>query len=90
MRQLRHPNTLFALAAYDNFMVRAWAKEEELELADVMRLDDEADRLAQLVGRAYGYDTKHINSLETCEGCVRPGQWLRKQIGVPTCYPEVS
>jgi uncharacterized short protein YbdD (DUF466 family) len=80
IRQLRHPNTLFALAAYDNFIANCW--EKMYGPADIMRVIEEGDRFGALVGRAYGYDTKAFNSPETCEGCVRSGTWLREQVGL--------
>lgn len=78
IRQIRHKNTHFALAAYDNFMAKGWRDES---VYGTMFALSERDRLARLVGRAFGYDTKHINSPETCEGCVWPDEWLRKTIG---------
>jgi microcystin-dependent protein len=72
-------NTKFVLAAYDNFMEHGWNVKG---VWGTLFAIDERERLGRLVGRTFGNDTKDINSPETCEECVRPGEWLRKTISV--------
>lgn len=80
IKQFRHPNTLFALAAYENFKANCWDKNHSI--VEIIQVIGEGERLGKLVGRAYGYDTKHFNNPVTCEELVRPGEWLRARIGL--------
>lgn len=71
-----------ALAKYDAEVAAAWAKvnamsNEELTDGHVYKAVHTENRLGREVGRAFGLDTADRNNVETCEGCVRPGPWLR-------------
>ena len=56
--------------------------EGDLTDAEVYKLEFERRLAGEAVGYAYWQDTRHINSKDTCIGCVRPGPWLDRQIAL--------
>lgn len=75
--------TAKALEAFDAFQATEWpALLAQTRLTNQMvyqHFDREA-KLAEAVGIAFGHDTDDINSMDTCQGCVRPGPWLRDRV----------
>jgi hypothetical protein len=73
--------TAAALAEYDRadaaLTVDALAALPSGEAEAVLA---ELERLAREVGLAYGLDTAPLNSVETCERCVRPGEFVRRMV----------
>jgi hypothetical protein len=62
--------TKAALKTFDTFTENVW---EPSTWRNFEANDAERNRLARAVGRAFGEDTVEVNSPDTCEGCVRPG-----------------
>jgi hypothetical protein len=62
--------TIAAIAEYDH---HDKTHDFSKPMAECMAWLAEDDRLAKAVGRAYGLDTSAINSVDTCEQCIRPG-----------------
>jgi hypothetical protein len=62
--------TRAALNVFDAYTENVW---EHAKWNNFTELDNERNRLARLVGRAFGEDTSDVNSPDTCESCVRPG-----------------
>ena len=81
--------TRAALDAYDTYVDQVWSVGDNSNFGrNFDKLEAERERLARAVGRAFGEDTADVNSPETCERCVRPGdvrRFLIKEswIGVP-------
>lgn len=78
--------TAKALADFDCQVDTAWATlfampVEELTDGHVYQVENIERHLGRAVGHAFGLDTADRNALDTCEGCVRPGPWLRRIIG---------
>ena len=70
--------TRAALNVYDEYTEQVWAKGDNRDFGrNFAKQDAERNRLARLVGRAFGEDTSDVNSIETCESCVRPGDVRR-------------
>lgn len=59
-----------ALRVFDEYTENVWVPATWKNFTEV---DTERNRLARLVGRAFGEDTADVNSPDTCESCVRPG-----------------
>jgi len=66
--------TRAALKTFDEYTENVW---EHAKWNNFDTLDAERNRLARLVGRAFGEDTADVNSPDTCESCVRPGDVRR-------------
>lgn len=70
--------TRAALKTFDDFTEHVWAKGDNSNFGrNFAKHDAERERLARLVGRAFGEDTIEVNSPDTCESCVRPGDVRR-------------
>lgn len=70
--------TRAALKTFDDFTEHVWAKGDNRDFGrNFVKHDAERERLARLVGRAFGEDTAEVNSIATCESCVRPGDVRR-------------
>jgi hypothetical protein len=80
----RFPMTLAAIRAYDLWDAQAGAAldalGEDLTDDDVYEWGAEQERQGQVVGHAFWLDTKDFNARDTCESCVRPGEWLRSLV----------
>jgi hypothetical protein len=79
------PHTRAALANFDTEVDAAWSalfamSNEEITDGHVYQVENLECRLGRAVGHAFGLDTAAFNSMSTCEGCVRPGPWLRNLI----------
>lgn len=66
--------TRAALQAFDHYTEHVW---EQSTCRNFEANDAERNRLARAVGRAFGEDTADVNSPDTCESCVRPGDVRR-------------
>lgn len=75
--------TRAALHAFDVYTEQVWAQGTGEDFGrHFAARDQERERLAREVGRAYGLDTPECNSVDTCEQCVRPSAWLRAKVSV--------
>jgi hypothetical protein len=77
------PHTVAALAAYDRWEAESTAAilgNPSCTNEDVYAWMAEEERQGRIVGHAFWLDTADINSRDTCEGCVRPGPWLRSLV----------
>jgi hypothetical protein len=83
-----YPRTRAALAEFDQQVNAAWAAlnvmpNNAITNGHVWQAVAIEERLGRAVGRAFGLDTADRNSVSTCEGCVRPGFWLRNLLAQP-------
>ena len=77
--------TRAALAEFDLKVNAAWnalfaMSNDELTSGHVYQVENIERRLGKAVGHAFGLDTADRNRMSTCEGCVRPGPWLRRLV----------
>jgi len=69
-----------ALAEYDALDAEFDAQVDAGNLGNLFGMISRLERLAMLVGEAYGRDTSNTNDVDTCRGCVRPSLWLRRMV----------